>query len=149
MTRNNSGRMQAISMITAVLTLAVSVMMFLPFWHFEEQSISINSYVWKPSEHTDFERSLAEELGHKPDVNQIVRMPALMFLPEWIGIALCLIMRTSAWQMICTLPFGVFGVIGFLSSDALRLGSTWRLMMILCFAIIIADLIDLLSCRGK
>ena len=45
----------------------------------------------------------------------------------------------------------IFGIIGFLSCDALRLGSTWvlMLMLMLCIAIIVLDLIGLLSFRGK
>ena len=43
------------------------------------------------------------------------------------------------------------GIVGFLSCDALRLGSTWvlMLMLMLCIAIIVLDLIGLLSFRGK
>lgn len=146
---DRSDRMRTVNIIVAVLVLVTSVMMFLPFWHYGDQSVSINSYVWMPSEHAELEKYFVEELGHKTDINQIVRMPALMFLPGWIGVVLCLVKRNNAWHMICTLPFGILGVISFLSCDALRIGSAWWLMMILCFAIILADLIGLLSAQGK
>ena len=142
-------KIKTVNLIAAILVLTVSVMMFLPFWHWDGQSASINGYVWMPSEHTTLEKYLSDTLGYKTNVNEIVRMPALMFLLGWVGVALCLIKMDSAWQMLCTIPFGIFGIIGFFSCDALRLGSAWQLMLILCFAIVILDLIGLLSFRGK
>lgn len=53
--------------------------------------------------------------------------------------------RHARWQMIATIPFGLLGVIGFLSSDALRLGSTWWLMLILCIGIAAVDIWELAS----
>lgn len=142
-------KIKTVNLIAALLVLIVSVMMFLPFWHWDGQSASINGYVWMPSEHTALEKHLSDALGYKTDINQIFQIPALMLLFGWAGFALCLIKRDSAWQMICTLPFGIFGIIGFLSCDALRLGSTWVLILMLCIAIIVLDLIGLLSFRGK
>lgn len=140
-----SSRLRAVNTTMLVLVLLVGLLMCLPFWHYDDQKVSMNGYVWWPYEHASIEAYFQETLGHKTDINSIVRMPALMFLPGLAGVILCLFQRNARWQMIATIPFGLLGVIGFLSSDALRLGSTWWLMLILCIGIAVVDIWELAS----
>lgn len=146
---STSSRLRTFNLIVAVLIVVLNILTFLPFWRCGGESVSINGYVWTPTEHSSLETAMAEELGEKIDINEIVRMPALMVLPGWIGLALCLIKSDSPLQMIATLPFGVLGLIGYLGCDALRLGSFWWLMAALSAAVIAVDLIGLAAMKEK
>ncbi len=146
---STSSRLRTFNLIVAVLIVVLNVLTFLPFWHCGGESVSISSYVWMPTEHSSLETAMAEELGEKVNVNEIVRMPALMVLPGWIGLALCLIKSDTPLQSIATLPFGVMGLIGYLGCDALRLGSFYWLMAALSAAVIVVDLIGLTALKEK
>lgn len=140
----DTSRLRVTNIIVAVLILAVCLMMFMPFWHYDEESVSINGYVWFPTEHSSLETYLEGELGYKTEINQIIRMPIIMFVTGWIGIFLCFFKLSGAWQMICSLPFGVCGFIGFITCGALRLGNLWWLMMLLCIAVVLVDIVGLI-----
>lgn len=139
----DSGRMKTINLIVAALVLVVSVMMFLPFWHYDDVSSSINGYVWMPSDQNGLENYLSQELGYKVDINQVVKTQALMFVLGYVGLALCLVKMDKPWSMFATLPFGVLGIVGYLTCEALRLGSTWWILLALCIAIVAVDVAGL------
>lgn len=149
MNRYNSARLRTINLAVAILIVVINILTFIPFWHCGGESVSINGYVWMPTEHSSLETAMSEELGEKVNINDIVRMPALMVLPGWIGLALCLLQSGNPLQMIATIPFGVMGLIGYLGCDALRLGSFWWLMAALSATVIVLDLIGLAAMKEK
>ena len=79
METRDTGRLKVTNFVVAALVLVVSAMMFLPFWHYNDASSSINGYVWMPSDQTGLEAYLSDELGYKVDINQVVRTQAFMF----------------------------------------------------------------------
>lgn len=149
METRDTGRLKVTNFVVAALVLAVSVMMFLPFWHYNDTSSSINGYVWMPSDQTGLEAYLSDELGYKVDINQVVCTQAFMFPLGYVGLVLCLIKADKAWSMIATIPFGVLGIIGYLSCEALQLGSAWWVLLALCIAIIVVDVVGLIASKPQ
>ena len=85
----------------------------------------------------------------KADINQVVRTQAFMFPLGYVGLVLCLIKADKAWSMIATIPFGVLGIIGYLSCEALQLGSAWWVLLALCIAIVVVDVVGLIASKPQ
>ena len=149
METRDTGRLKVTNFVVAALVLVVSAMMFLPFWHYNDASSSINGYVWMPSDQTGLEVYLSDALGYKVDINQVVRTQAFMFTLGYVGLVLCLIKADKAWSMIATIPFGVLGIIGYLSCEALQLGSAWWVLLALCIAIVVVDVVGLIASKPQ
>lgn len=149
METRDTGRLKVTNYVVAALVLVVSAMMFLPFWHYNDASSSINGYVWMPSDQMGLEAYLSDELGYKVDINQVVRTQAFMFPLGYVVLVLCLIKADKAWSMIATIPFGVLGIIGYLSCEALQLGSAWWVLLALCIAIVVVDVVGLIASKPQ
>lgn len=121
-TRVNIGCLACALLI--VLSLALQ---FVPFWHHEAGSASINAYVWLPSHNAETTALLKAALGEDFTVGQMVAWPAAQLVCGLVGLVLCLFCQESAFAPVMALVTGVVGSIGYLATPALQLGACWGL----------------------
>lgn len=143
-----SVNISALNILCAVLALALLILQFTPFWHFEgedEQSSSIQSYVWFPDSHKELDGYLSDEIGANYTINDVVTMPALVLVLGAVGIVLCLV-KSDKWP-VSLLPAacGAVGVWGYLTGAAFRLGSGWGLHLALCIALLVIGALSVVS----
>ena len=133
-------RSTAFNYLSALMMLAVVVLLFTPFWHFGEgeaaQAVSINSYVWFPGDHAELEVYFQNALGEKTDINQIIVSPILLLVFGALGTVICTLKADNKAVFLLPLAVGIAGICGFATVPALRLGSTWILMLILCITLV-------------
>ncbi len=132
------------NLICAALMLCMLVLQFMPFWHFEDQAVSINRYVWFPTEHSDLEAFLASCIdGFK--VNHIVIVPALQLLSAAVGIVVCVLKRGSRAACLLPLLCGGLGAYGYLTMPALQLGKGWALHLVVSILMAVAGLVPFIA----
>lgn len=138
-----------ISWLCAALMLVMLVLQFLPFWSFTgeagETSCSVNSFVWMPREHPDVTTYLQSTLGEEWTVQKVYAMPALQLVAGALGVAFALI--KPAWPLggICAVFCGGFGLWGYLTNAALKLGGMWGLHLAVSALVFAAGLFCLVS----
>ena len=135
----------ALNILRAVLALALLILQFAPYWHFEgenEQSSSIQSYIWLPENHKELESYLSGEFDGDYSINDLVTMPALMLPMAAVALVLCVI-KNDKWQAsLLPAACGALGVWGYLTGAAFRLGSCWGLHLAVCIALLAASLLS-------
>ncbi|MBO5454668.1 MAG: hypothetical protein J6A69_12020 [Clostridia bacterium] len=148
------------SIVCIVLLVAVMAAQFLPYWHgeFVEESIqngqkvtvtdtalSVAEYVWFPKDHVNFGRWLGMEAATADpsasadiDLNAFVLVPALQLLIGLIGIVALSIKMGKYQSSFFAGANGVIGLIGFITSPYLKLGSLWGLFIALDALLVVA-----------
>lgn len=121
-----------INILCAVLMLGLLVCQFLPFWN----GISIQGYVWLPSENKAAESFIRERVGSDFSVNEVVAMPLLVLLSGAIGVLLTCRREPKLWTGIAGAACGVCALWGYLSERAFRTGSFWVVHLILAVGIL-------------
>jgi len=146
------------SIICIVLLVAVMAAQFLPYWHGEfveesikegqkvsvtDTSISVAQYVWFPKDHANFGKWLgttaAQTYGADAeiDINDFVFVPAFQLLISFIGIVALGIKFGKYQPSFFAGVSGVLGLVGFLTSPYLKLGSLWGLFVAINVLLII------------
>lgn len=142
-----------ISVLCALAALALVVLQFIPYWHFGEgASASVNGYIWMPSDHSDLTKYFEEALDEKVDINNEIGTPILMLVLGVATIGLCCWKPKGPLPSLCGAAQGLTGVIGYLRSPVLRLGSLWGLQLGLSVAVLVlgaAGIVLLLLGREK
>ncbi|MBQ8653747.1 MAG: hypothetical protein IJ507_02325 [Clostridia bacterium] len=142
MPKNHASLAKTASFLCAALLIILVALQFTPFWTYGEtgeNSASIAGYVWFPGDHAALTTHLQSVLGADFTLGSILVSPILMLVLGVIGAVL------SVWKAGELLPAlisgtcGVAGVAGFLSRQALRLGSGWALQLTLCVLILAAS----------
>lgn len=123
--------------LCVALMAVLMVLQFTGFWTVEGESVSIQGYVWFPSDNQAITTYLADKTGLEAPVNEVV-LPAVMVLLTGVaGIAGCLIKADMPFIKLLPILCGVFGIWGFLTRATLQVGSTWVIQLILCIGILI------------
>ena len=133
--RNDKGTL--VNVICAVLMAVLLVLQFTPFWHYGNagESCSIGGYVWFPSDHKELENWLGIHAeGH--DLNSFVGMPILVLVLSAIGAAVFLIKPVTGWTAVFPTACGAAGMMAYLTSAALKLGSGWTWHLLICIALL-------------
>lgn len=120
------------NLLCALLILGLLVCQFLPFWN----GVSIQKYVWFPSDNEAVGGIISEATGREFSVNDVVLMPVLVLLSGAVGIVLCLWKPEEIFSSIAGIICAVSGIWGYLAEPAFRLGSLWVLHFILCLLIL-------------
>lgn len=132
--RNNRS---AVLMLTSALLMAILlVLQFTPFWQYGEagESCSISGYVWFPSDQKQLESWITAQ-AEDHDLNSFVGMPILVLVLSAVGAVLCLIKPDSGWTPVLPAACGVAGLIAYLGSAALRLGTGWTWHLLICIVL--------------
>lgn len=125
--------------ICAALMLMLLVLQFTPFWHYgdPEQTVSIQGYVWLPSNHGALEKQLQAELEDSSfTVENIIAMPILVMILGVVGIVFCLIKSENAFISLLPAFAGLIGTWGYLAGAAFHQGRGWGLHLVLCVIIL-------------
>lgn len=142
------------SYASALVMLAIIVLMFVPFWNYtgtnedtfqpEERVTSINGYLWFPSDHSGIEdvfndyeeggiNSLYElspmnydENGYLEDIdaNKIAFPIGLQILFGAFGIVACIWKPKTTFFAVLPILCGLVGIYGYLVVPALRMGTS-------------------------
>lgn len=133
-----NGKTSMANVICAVLMILLLIMQFTPFWQYGEagESCSISAYVWFPSDHKDLETWLGTQ-AEDHDLNSFVGMPILTLVLSAAGAALCLIKPEKGAMALLPTVCGAAGMIGYLTTPALKLGAGWAWHLLICIALLV------------
>lgn len=124
--------------VCGVLMALLLIWQFTPFWHYGEagESCSISGYVWFPSDQKTLETWLGSQAeGH--DLNSFVGMPILIMLLSAAGTVCCLIAPHKGAVPLLPAACGLAGVIGYLTTPALKLGTGWAWHLLICIVLLL------------
>lgn len=126
------------NILCAVVMAVLLVLEFTPYWHYgegeEAASASINAYIWMPSDQGDLINYFGDALGEKPDINNEIGTPILILVLSLLGVVLCCVKPALPLSSLCGAVLGISGLMGYLGSAVLKLGSLWGLHLGLCIA---------------
>lgn len=135
MPKDTQSQTKLVHYVCAALLLILLVMQFTPFWHYGEAgdvATSISGYIWFPGNHADLTSYLQATISEDFIINDILIFCILMLVLSAVGLVLCAMKPGTLLAALLPTACGLSGVIGFLAEPALRLGSTWGLMFLLC-----------------
>lgn len=143
MLKTRLNRTMVFNYVCALLTLALLVLQFTPFWHYNGKSASINGYVWLNPQDNEIKDWFAAQLGTAQNVNSIVISSVLVLLFGVVGMVLCV--RKSKLSLMTVLPAvaSLSGIYAFIFKPVFRLGSTWIIQFVLCLAILIIAVLSI------
>lgn len=128
---------KTLSIIAMGLLVVLFVLQLLPFWSFEGNSASIQSYVWFPHNHEAINSYIASQVGGNYQINDMMIMPVLVAFATVIGVAMGAWQKMAMWVNAIPLLGGIIGVWGYFSHPALRMGSGWVLQLLVSVATVV------------
>ncbi len=140
---------KAFNMIGACLMILLLVMQFVPFWQYGEpaNSVSIQGYVWFPTDYKDLDKELQEQTNDPQfGVSNIVLMPVLELLLCCIGAVCCFVKSEHALPLLFPIIAGMIGIFGYLK-PAFRLGSLWPMHITLCVVLLAIGMIGFIMAQ--
>ena len=134
MAKINCGKTTVFNYVNAALMLVLLILQFVPFWTYGEagETASISQYIWFPTDYSEVEQYIAASLGTDFSINQILGMAILMLVLSAAGFALCLAKPGQPLVSLLPTACGLTGVIGYLTSPAMQLGTGWVLHLLVC-----------------
>ena len=148
MKKSLTGKASLINIVCAVLLILLLVLQFTPFWHYgdeEPQSASIQEFVWFPSDNKALSTYIEDQLGVDFAVDEMVVMPVVVLVSGLAGAIVCILKSRASAAAILPAIAGLSGVIGYLSTPALQLGSLWILHLAVCVVLLVLSLVLLIS----
>lgn len=137
MLKSFTGRTRLCNVVCALLTLCLVVLQFTPFWHYGNESKSINGYVWLDCQNAEIANWFTSQLGSSVNVNSIVLTSVLVLLLGVAGVILCFYKSDIGLVSLFSAASALCGIYAFALKPVFRLGSTWIIQLILCIAILI------------
>lgn len=139
------------SFVCAALMLAILAMMFVPYWNYvgtnedtfepEDRTVSINGYLWFPSDHSELETAFNEgNTGEAIDANNIALPIGMQILFGAFALVLCLLKPKVTAVGALPVACGAFGIFGYLCVSALRMTSPalWITNLVLSVLAVVA-----------
>lgn len=134
---------KTMNIICIALMGVLLVLQFLPFWNYDGTGKSIQALLWLPDKNSALIDYLTAQMGSAFDINGFVLAPIFILVGSAIGIWLSCKWPTDVVVSLLPLGTGIVGVWGYLVNDALRLGSTWVLHLLVCIALTVAAAIKI------
>lgn len=134
------------NIVCALLMLAVLALQFAPYWHYGEageMSASIGQYVWFPTDYKDLDSHIAQQVGGDYSINQMVLTPIVLLVLSAAGAVLGLMKPGAKATAIVPTVCSLAGVWGYLTSPALKLGSTWGGHLAVCVLLLACGAVTL------
>lgn len=138
MLKTRLNRTMVFNYVCALLTLALLVLQFTPFWHYNGKSASINGYVWLYPQDTELMGWFTSQLGTTQNVNSIVISSVLVLLFGAVGTVLCVIKSNIGLIALLPAAASLSCIYAFAAKPVFRLGSTWSIQLVICLAILAA-----------
>ena len=135
-----SGKIRTLNLVSAIIMVILLVMQFMPYWHLgdEAKDVSIQGFTWFPTDHKDLESKIAEKTRDVDFVvTHIIAMPILELLLCAAGAVCCCFMSKNPLMLLFPSAAGLFGLWGYLTQPAFRLGGTWLVHVAICVALLI------------
>lgn len=142
--KKSFNRVKLIQWICVLIMLVLVGLLCAPYWHYDGQSTSVNGYVWFPSDKVALNAYFEAELGRIVFINDEITTPILLSFLGILGLVLKILCTDAPYPSMIAIPFGVIGICGYLSSDVLKLGTTWEVHLILCIAALVLGVIGVI-----
>lgn len=151
MTGKSSSATSALNILCAILMLVLLVLQFLPFWSYGDPtvSVSIQEYIWFPSDHTGLDKELTSLVSADYSINDVLLMPILTLVLGAVGIVMCIFKSSNSYMSLIPTGCGLVGAFGYLTGAAFQVGSGWMLHCVVCLLLVCAGLAGFLSGRKK
>lgn len=125
------------NILCALLMLALLAVQFTPFWQCGEEMVSIGGFIWFPTDHVDLEKQLVSVLQTDFAVDDMLAAPIMVLLLGAVGTVLCLLKFSQPMVLLLPVACGLSGLIGYLSTPALKTGMGWQWHVAICAAMLI------------
>ncbi len=146
--KNTKTVTRVVSILVAIMMLALLAMQFMPFWSAKDDSASIQGFIWAPGEHKALEKFFKGEYSDLYEsryvINGFYMMPVIVFICSIAGTVMCLTKPCEWIWYLLPVICGFFGVWGYLSQPMFQLGPNWIIHLVLCIAVAVVGLIGLI-----
>lgn len=151
MAKINHGKTTVFNYVSAALMLVLLFLQFVPFWTYGEtgETASISQYIWFPTDFGEVEKYIAASLGKDFSINQILGSAILILVLSAAGFVLCLAKADRPLAGLMPAACGLTGVIGYLTSPAMRLGTGWVLHLLVCAGMLAMGICTLREMAGQ
>lgn len=141
----NKNLMRIINLVCAAVLLWLLVVQFIPFWSYgePEKQVSIQGYIWVPTEHTGLDKALSQSLGAEVTVENVLEAVWLLLIGA-VSIILLLCLsgrRGTAWLPLIT---GLMGIWQYAGNPVFRQGANWQLHLVLAAVAAVLAAINLI-----
>ena len=134
----------------SVLMLVLVILHFIPYWHYQGESVSLAGYLWRPYEHTAFTTVFRSYFGKGFKVSLLFALPlALTLVVNAVGTVLCTLMSTHRVVWLVPIASGILGLYAFLCHPAYRLSGLWLPHVILYALVLALGILGLLLAGKK
>lgn len=124
--------------VCIALMAILFVLQFMPFWSYDGVSVSIQSYVWFPANHTTLDTYIGSQISGY-SINDIVWMPVITLVATVGGIILFVKAPDNAYVGIVPLICGIIGTWAYMTKEPLHLGTNWVLHLVVCIAMVVVS----------
>lgn len=96
-----------------------------PYWQADGVSVSMFSYIALPEEYTALTNYIASQVGENYNITSIIGPTLLQLILGVVAMLLCFFKSEKVSGAVVALISGCLGLWGFLTKEALKLGSLW------------------------
>lgn len=146
--RNN--KVTGCMVVCGVLMALLLALQFTPFWYYGEagESCSISGYVWFPTDQKALESWLTSQT-EAHNLNSFVVGPILTLLLSAVGAVVCLFAPHKGATPFVPAVCGLTGMIGYMTTPALKLGTGWIWHFLICIALLMLGVYSLIECARQ
>lgn len=146
MKRNTVNLTRIISVVCAVLMLALLVCQFIPFWNLDGREASIGGYIWLESHYDGFTAYFQEWLNDGDFYSgSIVGVNVILMLACAAGIVFCIKNSEELWPIVFPAACGILGLYQYLAIPVFQLGSNCGIHLAICIATLVMAFIALIA----
>lgn len=118
-------KQSVLNVLLSFFMFLMLVLQFLPFWHTEDASCSIQCMVWFPDDQPQIEKHITEITGMPFNIDSVVWLTLGTFLCCILGIVYCLSKKHAVFPSVFPAIGGIMAIWNYVSRPALQLGALW------------------------
>lgn len=131
------------NIVCLVLLAVILVLQFTPFWSVDGQGISIGTYIWFPTEHTEVTTYMQSNVSESFNVLSLVGSHCLILVGAVFAAFFFLKNTESINCTIFSVIAGIGGLWGYGTKAAYQLGNNWTLHLLICILLTVAAAVGL------
>ena len=139
-----SFRLSKLGLLCALLMLALLFMQCATtFWTYgKDKAVSLQGYVWFPTDHANLSKQLNADLGLKGSFNPstILLFPVLTLFAGAAGIVLNILMPRRFIVALLPIICGGAAIAGYLIKPVLQMGANWQLHLALAVLVLLSGI---------
>lgn len=142
----SNNTLKVTNIICVVLLVILFICQFTPFWNLEGQSISIGSYIWFPTDHTDLTVYFEQQISSDYTIESMVLSSVLQLVLPVLTLFLFFRNPESKHTGILSICAGIAGICIYLLKPAYRLG-LWKVPFGICCLLLVTGILSVLLSR--